>query len=92
MIEPSETTLKKNCLRFCCHSTKERFSAEAAPFQGYLMADEQNRVSFTADAKLFDWCFVADQLATSALLEQGPNGNWVESSSKIEYVKAGGRP
>ena len=56
------------------------------------MADEQNHESFTADAILFDWCFVADQLATSALLEQGPNGNWVESSSKIEYVKAGGRP
>jgi hypothetical protein len=54
MIEPFETT-QKNRLRFRCHSTKERFSAEAAPPQDYLMADEQNRESFTADAKLFDW-------------------------------------
>jgi hypothetical protein len=90
MIEPFETT-QKTASDFVVIQRRKDSSAEAAPFQGYLMADEQNRESFTADAKLFDWWFVAAQLASSALGEQGPNGNWVESSSKIEHVKAEGR-
>ena len=55
MIEPSETTLKKAASDFVVIQRRKDSSAEAAPFQGYLMADEQNRESFTADAKLFHW-------------------------------------
>jgi hypothetical protein len=86
-IEPFETTLKKAASDFVVIKRRNNSSSKSAPPQGYLVAYEQNRESFKADAKLFDTWLVAVQLATS-VLKQGPNGNWVESSSKIEYVNA----
>lgn len=59
-------------------------------FRGYLVAYEQDPKGFKGDAKLFETWLYAMSLTTS-VLENGPAGNWVKSSSDIESQKGGSR-
>jgi len=54
--------------------------------RGYLVAYEQDPEGFKGDAKLFETWMSAISLSTS-VLENGPDGNWVKSSSDFESAK-----
>ncbi len=59
---------------------------EKTPLPGSLAAYEHNPGAFKADAKLFEAWLTAMQLSTS-VLAHGPSGNWVKSSSDLDYLK-----
>jgi hypothetical protein len=54
--------------------------------RGYLAAYQQDPKGFQSDAKLFDAWLIATQLATSAL-QHSARGNWILSSSEVDYVQ-----
>jgi hypothetical protein len=83
-VEPFVTIMKKAASDVVVAKQRSLSSQSALP-AGYLVAYEQNREDFNADAKLFDAWMTAMQLGTF-VLEHGPNGNWVRSSSAIEGV------
>jgi hypothetical protein len=85
-LEPLGTILKKTGADILVVKQKADSQSRATPPRGYLVAYEQNPESFKSDARLFDTWLTATQLAT-AVLDNGPSGDWVESSSAIEYVK-----
>lgn len=58
--------------------------------RGYLVAYEQDPERFKGDAKLFETWVYAMSLSTS-VLQNGPDGNWVKSSSDFESAKPGRR-
>lgn len=65
---------------------RQRGSPQPHLPHGYLVAYEQNPEGFKGDAKLFETWLRAMSLNTS-VLENGPEGNWVKSSSDLEFAK-----
>ena len=58
--------------------------------RGYLVAYEQDPEGFKGDAKLFETWVYAMSVSTSVLLN-GPDGNWVKSSSDLDSAKPASR-
>ncbi len=86
-VEPFATVLEKTVSDAVVLKQKNDLATRETPLPGTLAAYEQNPGIFKADAKLFEAWLSAIQLSTS-VLEHGPNGNWVKSSSDLDYVKA----
>ncbi|HEV2397677.1 MAG TPA: hypothetical protein VGS27_12095 [Candidatus Sulfotelmatobacter sp.] len=84
-VEPFVTIVKKAASDVVVAKQSPSSSQSTLP-AGYLLAYEQNREGFNADAKLFDAWLTASQLGTF-VLERGPNGNWVRNSSAIEHLE-----
>jgi hypothetical protein len=86
-FEPLETTLKKAASDIVVAKEGQNGPlASSSPAHGYIVAYEQNPQGFKADAKLFDTWLTSVQIADS-VLEHGPKGNWVRSSSEIDSLK-----
>lgn len=69
---------------------KRRGPAQSPLPRGYLVAYQQDPEGFRGDARLFETWVHAMSLATS-VLENGPSGDWVRSSSALESARAGSR-
>lgn len=54
--------------------------------RGYLVAYEEDPEGFKGDAKLFETWVYAMSLSTS-VLQNGPDGNWVRSSSDLKSAQ-----
>jgi len=69
---------------------KQQGPSQALLPRGYLVAYEQDPEGFKGDAKLFETWVYAMSLSTS-VLQSGPSGNWVKSSSDLQSAKPGSR-
>ena len=84
--EPLEMVFKKAMSDVVVVKRTDGYSPQITPSPGYLVAYENNQEEFKADAKLFDTWTAAIQLG-SDVLEHAPTGDWLKSSSQIEYAK-----
>lgn len=69
---------------------RQQGPAQAHPPRGYLVAYEQDPEGFKGDSRLFEAWVYAMSLGTS-VLQNGPAGDWVRSSSELESAKPGSR-
>ena len=85
-VAPFETIFKTAMADVVVVKRNDGSSPRISPPPGYLVAYENNQEEFKADAKLFDTWTAAIQLG-SDVLEHAPTGDWLKSSSQIEYAK-----
>lgn len=86
-VEPLATIMEKTGSDLVVLKQRGDLPTRETQLPDTLAAYEQNPQAFKADAKLFEAWLKASQLATS-ILEHGPGGSWVKSSSSFDYAKA----